>query len=65
VSETLSANPAWRVVSGKSALEPHWREGAHADALFGSDGFFRTFPPESQTDGFFAAVLERSAAQPD
>jgi len=24
-----------------------------------ADGFFRTFPPEHGTDGFFAAVIER------
>jgi 16S rRNA C967 or C1407 C5-methylase (RsmB/RsmF family) len=28
--------------------------------LVGQDGFFRTFPPEQETDGFFAAVLERT-----
>jgi 16S rRNA C967 or C1407 C5-methylase (RsmB/RsmF family) len=36
------------------------RPGVPATSLFDRDGFFRTFPPESGTDGFFAAALERS-----
>jgi 16S rRNA (cytosine967-C5)-methyltransferase len=37
------------------------RPGVPAAGLFDRDGFFRTFPPESGTDGFFAAILERTA----
>lgn len=32
-----------------------------ASKLFDRDGFFRTLPPDSGTDGFFAAILERIA----
>ncbi len=57
------AHPAnIHVVSGRAALEAHLRPGVSAGTLFGGsshDGFFRTFPPETHTDGFFAAVIER------
>ena len=45
---------------GANALAGHLRSGVPADALFDREGFFRTFPPESGTDGFFAAAIERS-----
>ena len=50
-----------KAVSGRSTLEPHLRDGVSAAPLFDTERFFRTFPPKSQTDGFFAAVIERSA----
>jgi 16S rRNA (cytosine967-C5)-methyltransferase len=57
------ADPAsLHFVSGRAALEAHLRPGVSAEALFegsGHDGCFRTFPPETHTDGFFAAVIER------
>jgi 16S rRNA (cytosine967-C5)-methyltransferase len=59
VAEVTAEAPEWRVVSGLKAVAPHLREPASAGKLFGADGFFRTFPPEHGTDGFFAAVLER------
>jgi 16S rRNA (cytosine967-C5)-methyltransferase len=59
VSEVLAAEPEWRIVSAERALAPHLRDAAAANTFFGSDGFFRTFPPEHGTDGFFAAVFER------
>jgi 16S rRNA C967 or C1407 C5-methylase (RsmB/RsmF family) len=31
-----------------------------AATLFDAQGFFRVFPPEHDTDGFFAAILEKS-----
>jgi 16S rRNA (cytosine967-C5)-methyltransferase len=52
--------PGIRVVSGLAALEPHLRAGAAGAPLFDAQGFFRSFPPDTQTDGFFAAVLERA-----
>jgi 16S rRNA (cytosine967-C5)-methyltransferase len=51
--------PEWHVVSGRDALIPHLRDAETAEKLFDPDGFFRTFPPEHGTDGFFAAVLEQ------
>jgi len=60
VAEALSQTRDWRVTSGRAALGPHLRDGAAGEDLFSAEGFFRTFPPEQGTDGFFAAVTERS-----
>jgi 16S rRNA (cytosine967-C5)-methyltransferase len=60
IREAISQEAGVRVVPGRTALQPRLRAGAAAASLFDADGFFRTFPPESGTDGFFAAVLERS-----
>lgn len=47
-----------------AALQPHLAAGASANFLLGDNhhggGQFRTFPPETHTDGFFAAVIEKS-----
>ena len=42
------------------ALAPHLALGVSASALFGADGYFRTSPAIQRTDGFFAAVIERT-----
>jgi 16S rRNA (cytosine967-C5)-methyltransferase len=60
VQEVVSKDAEVRLVRGEKALEPWLRAGASASALFDRGGYFRTFPPESGTDGFFAAVLERA-----
>ena len=60
VRESIAQDARVRIVPGKLALKPWLRAGAAAASLFDANGFFRTFPPESGTDGFFAAVLERS-----
>ena len=63
VAEALSQTRDWHVTSGKAALRPHLRDPAAAEEFFElseAEGFFRTFPPEQGTDGFFAAVMERS-----
>ena len=62
VAEALSQTRDWQVTSGQAALRPHLRRAEAAEELvelFGAEGFFRTFPPEQGTDGFFAAVMER------
>jgi 16S rRNA (cytosine967-C5)-methyltransferase len=59
VRQVTSEDSGVRVVPGRAALEPWLRDGAASASLFDADGFFRTFPPESGTDGFFAAVVER------
>jgi 16S rRNA (cytosine967-C5)-methyltransferase len=59
IAEALAGAPGWRVISAQAALAPHLRDGTTVKEFFGADGFFRTFPPEHGTDGFFAAVLER------
>jgi 16S rRNA (cytosine967-C5)-methyltransferase len=61
VAETLEGAPEWHMISGQVALAPQLREAAAAETFFAADGFFRTFPPEHGTDGFFAAVLARGA----
>jgi len=60
VAEALAETREWHVTSGQAALRPHLRQAKAAEKFFGADGFFRTFPPEYSTDGFFAAVMERS-----
>ena len=60
VNEALAGDPRIRLASGQESLLPHFRLDVPAGTLFDRDGFFRTFPPESGTDGFFAAVLERN-----
>jgi 16S rRNA (cytosine967-C5)-methyltransferase len=60
VAEALSETREWHVTSGQAALRPHLRQAEAAEELFGAEGFFRTFPPEHGTDGFFAAAMERN-----
>jgi 16S rRNA (cytosine967-C5)-methyltransferase len=60
VREALSQDAAVRIVKGQEALRQWLKSGVEPASLFDSEGLFRTFPPESGTDGFFAAVLERS-----
>ena len=40
-------------------LARHLAAGVDAATLFSADGYFRTWPPQYHTDGFFAATLER------
>lgn len=52
-----------RIVSAAEAerlLVPYLVAGQNACALFADGGFFRTSPAVHQTDGFFAAILEKS-----
>jgi 16S rRNA (cytosine967-C5)-methyltransferase len=60
VRRALRQQPSFSMVSGESGLRPWLAEPKAAPELFDSDGFFRTFPPDQRTDGFFAAVLERA-----
>jgi 16S rRNA (cytosine967-C5)-methyltransferase len=57
----LARRAGLRRVVGSSGLARHLAPGAAIHALFDSHGFFRTFPPDHATDGFFAALLEKSA----
>lgn len=59
VAAVLGEAPEWHVVSGQQALARHLRDPEMSEKFFAADGFFRTFPPEHGTDGFFAAVLAR------
>jgi 16S rRNA (cytosine967-C5)-methyltransferase len=61
VSEALAGAPdEFRAVTPRDALQRVLREDIAADHLVGADGFFRTFPPEDRTDGFFSAVIEHN-----
>lgn len=60
VSEVLAKRRDIRCVAAANALGPHLKEGVTPENLFGADNYFRTFPPDQDTDGFFAAVLERA-----
>jgi 16S rRNA (cytosine967-C5)-methyltransferase len=60
VAETIQQLDGVRVARRADALRSSLRNGADAAALYDAEGFFRTFPPESGTDGFFAGVLERT-----
>ncbi|MGC1582539.1 MAG: 16S rRNA (cytosine(967)-C(5))-methyltransferase RsmB [Candidatus Acidiferrales bacterium] len=43
----------------EAAIAPHLVAGASASSLVDATGVFRTFPPEQQTDGFFAVAIEK------
>jgi len=61
VSEVLgSFENTFRVVSARSAIEGFLQESVRVESVVGADGFFRTFPAERATDGFFSAVIVRS-----
>jgi 16S rRNA (cytosine967-C5)-methyltransferase len=49
----------FQVADPRRAIENFLRESVRAESVACADGFFRTFPPEHGTDGFFAAVIER------
>jgi 16S rRNA (cytosine967-C5)-methyltransferase len=61
VERAVAQTSGMHVVSTLSALAPHLRSPDHGATLFDSHGFFRTFPPATLTDGFFAAAFERRA----
>jgi 16S rRNA (cytosine967-C5)-methyltransferase len=60
VREAISHEPGVGITRNEEARQPWLRRAAEGASLFDAGGFFRTFPPESGTDGFFAAVLERN-----
>ena len=60
VAEVLASNSSIRVVKGDAALAKHLLSNRAGDSLFDPSGRFRTFPPETGTDGFFAAILQRT-----
>ena len=60
VHEAIAQERGVRIIRSEDALRPWLRSGAEPANLFDAEGFFRTFPPESSTDGFFAGVLERN-----
>jgi len=63
VAAVLRGCPAVRIVAATEAartIEPELASHVNATDLFSPDGFFRTSPAAQHTDGFFAALLEKT-----
>lgn len=63
IAEALQAEPSIRRVPASEAaqaLAPHLAPAVDAASLFSADGCFRTSPSIHHTDGFFAALLQKS-----
>ena len=63
VSEVLASAPSIKPVARDEvakSLAPHLVPGLDAQNLIDANGQFRTSPAAQRTDGFFAAVLEKS-----
>jgi 16S rRNA (cytosine967-C5)-methyltransferase len=63
VAEVLRDTPTVRSVSANEAartLEPQLMREVESSGLFAGDGYFRTSPSTHRTDGFFAALLEKT-----
>ena len=63
VADVLADSRSIRIAPAAEALrtiEPHLAPSVNASDLFSPDGFFRTSPAAQDTDGFFAALLERT-----
>jgi 16S rRNA (cytosine967-C5)-methyltransferase len=61
VHEVLEGLPdTFKVITDRKVVERFLRESTHAENVISSDGYFRTFPPEHGTDGFFAASIEHA-----
>jgi 16S rRNA (cytosine967-C5)-methyltransferase len=60
VREVLGAlGDTFRISDPRTAIDSFMQESGRIRSVVCADGFFRTFPPEHGTDGFFAAVIER------
>jgi 16S rRNA (cytosine967-C5)-methyltransferase len=60
VSEALGGQgEAFKIVSPLASLERILQPSVPAAGVLSADGFFRTFPAQHDTDGFFAAVIAR------
>jgi 16S rRNA (cytosine967-C5)-methyltransferase len=63
VADALLHAPSIRRVNAVKAaqeLAPHLAPGIEPGRMFDADGHFRTSPADQPTDGFFAALLEKS-----
>ena len=60
VREVLGAlEDTFGIADPRIAIGSFLQEYVRLESVACADGFFRTFPPEHGTDGFFAAVIER------
>jgi 16S rRNA (cytosine967-C5)-methyltransferase len=53
----------FHTISARDRIEKILNKSLRVDTFVSPDGFFRTFPPDSQTDGFFAAVIVRGGSK--
>lgn len=64
VREVLSeSGDTFQIADPRSAVEMLVQASVAAKSLIGEDRFFRTFPAEQGTDGFFAGIIERRKAK--
>ena len=60
VREVLGAlGDIFQIIEPRTAIESFLQDSVRVQSIVPTDGFFRTFPPEHWTDGFFAAVMGR------
>ncbi len=50
---------AFQIANPRNTIDGILRESVNAEDISGTDGFFRTFPAEYMTDGFFGVVIRR------
>src|SRR5262249_25366353 len=55
-----SIGSEFRLADGRRVLGRIIRDSIPIDRVISPDGFFRTFPPNTDTDGFFAAIIEKA-----
>ena len=61
VKEALESQAnEFRVVAPKDELQRLLVSRVSLQSLFSPEGYFRTFPPDHEIDGFFAAAIDRS-----
>ena len=63
IASVLENSPPLRqvpIAEAASTLAPHLAANLATTQLFAADGFFRTSPATHRTDGFFAALLEKT-----
>ena len=60
VNEVLSGLAAgYHIASAQGSIDGVLQDSVQIGSVVSADGFFRTFPSEHGTDGFFAAIIER------
>jgi 16S rRNA (cytosine967-C5)-methyltransferase len=60
VREVLGAfGDTFQLADPRLAIENILQKSVRPESVVCAEGFFRTFPPDHGTDGFFAAVIER------
>jgi 16S rRNA (cytosine967-C5)-methyltransferase len=58
VQEALGGFRGFRICRAGTVMAPLLASGVSAEAITGSDGTLRTSPATTQTDGFYAALIE-------